>query len=125
MLFRNLTVHLFSWLRLCSVHTTALTIADMREVKSAVYDARAKWRAIGLELGISKDDLDCIEKSDIDRCLEEMLALWLRRPRMNPSWESLVGALKSATVDRMDVAEEIGMFVRCCKYLVCDTLLVL
>ncbi len=87
-------------------------MADFTEVKCAVFEARAKWSDIGLKLGIRKSDLDNIQGSDNSSRLGEMLTIWLkRRHSMNPTWESLVEALKSDMVDQMDVAEMIGTYV--------------
>ncbi len=85
-------------------------MANLRDVLRAVYSARAKWRFIGLELGLSPDDLDNIKKEsqDNEERIEKVLTKWLRQPSLNPSWESLAECLRSEVVGREDLAMDIG-----------------
>ena len=80
-----------------------LTEDDCDKIYTAVFDARGKWRQIGRQLGLKRPDLTDIETrykaEGNERCLEEMLALWLKRPRLNPTWETLVDALAAKIVD--------------------------
>lgn len=88
--------------------TVGLTVSDLRTVLDAVWMARARWSEIGLELGLSVDDLENIEGRDNGRRLERVLTIWLRRTDLSPSWASLAEALRAPTVDRQDIAHEIG-----------------
>ncbi|MCG8622861.1 MAG: death domain-containing protein, partial [Proteobacteria bacterium] len=67
-----------------------------------MWSARTKWKDIGLELDIIQTDLDAIEaahRSDIGRCLIEMLALWLKQIDPPPTWSTLVAALHDPTIE--------------------------
>ena len=62
----------------------------------------ARWRDIGLALGISDSKLETIEanKSDVRDRLTDMLRLWLNRAYNvekygEPSWQSLREAVRS------------------------------
>ena len=82
---------------------TPLTgIDDLIDVKSKVLPVAARWRDIGLVLGISDSKLETIEanKSDVRDCLMDMLRLWLNRAYNveeygEPSWQSLREAVRS------------------------------
>ncbi len=65
---------------------------------NALYEARTKWRPIGIQLDIKVSDLDDIEDTykGNDRRLEEMVCIWLKN---RPNWEALIAALKSPQVD--------------------------
>ena len=48
-----------------------LTTSDLSKVRNEVFSAAAKWYDIGLELGVTADDLDrqmMIQKSVFVRC---------------------------------------------------------
>ena len=87
-----------------------LTIEDLKTVRKAVWSARTKWKDIGLELDIIQTDLDAIEavhRSDIGRCLTEMLGLWLKQVDPPPTWSVLVAALQDPTIGYGDLAKEL------------------
>ena len=55
---------------------------DLRAVRTAVGDLAAKWKDVGLCLGVRKCDLDAIpslSNPTASDCLREMLALWLKQ----------------------------------------------
>ena len=55
---------------------------DLGAVKTVVADIAAKWKDLGLSLGIRNCDLDAIQSSSnpaASDCLREMLALWLKQ----------------------------------------------
>ena len=87
-----------------------LTIGDLKTVKKAVWSARTRWKDIGLELDIIQTDLDAIEavhRSDIGRCLTEMLALWLKQVDPPPTWTAMVAALQDPTIGEGELAKEL------------------
>ena len=87
-----------------------LTIEDLKTVKKAVWSARTKWKDIGLELGIIQTDLDAIEavhRSDIGRCLTEMLARWLKEVNPPPTWSALIAALQDPTIEEGALAKQV------------------
>ena len=83
-----------------------LTTDNFREVKKAVYDARARWRALGEALGLKVSDLDAIHGSDAE-CLSAMLTIWLKQRSKTPTWAKLVEALKEPDVEGEEVAAAI------------------
>ena len=85
-----------------------LSINNLCEVKRAVWEARVKWYDIGLELRVSPDNLDVINKKnheDCDVCIREMLKVWLRRSHPSPSWKELAEALRSPMIDYGELAD--------------------
>ena len=62
-----------------------------------LWDYRAKWRYIGVELQIKPGDLDAIRKNnrDVEDALFEMIKFWLRRTNPRPTRAVLEAALQS------------------------------
>ena len=52
---------------------------DLRDVRSAVADLAARWKDLGISLGIRISDLDVFNSQVPCDCLREMLALWLKQ----------------------------------------------
>ena len=72
--------------------------------------ARAQWYHIGLALGIEADDLDAIQDSNRanpDKCLTDVLKLFLRQVDPKPSWKRLADAMASPSVGRGDIAADL------------------
>ena len=91
----------------CISRTQNLTISSLALVQSRAWRAREKWYNIGLQLGISADDLDCIKGRDAGSCFTEVLKIWLRRGDLEKTWEKLVKSLRSEPVGFGDVADGI------------------
>ena len=73
----------------------------MASVQRAVWEGRAKWYNIGLELGLTAGALDSIKlanQGDPDYCITSILKEWLRRAELQPSRSSLASALKALPV---------------------------
>ena len=73
----------------------------MIDVKVKLLPVAARWRDVGLVLGISDSELQKVNKSDIDDCLTDMLRLWLNKAYAvekygEPSWWILREAVKSS-----------------------------
>ena len=83
---------------------------DFRLVLAMVWEARSKWYNIGLELGISSETLECIranDRDDTEKCFVDMIKRWLQSDEVeNKSFKALVRALKSPSVGREQVAED-------------------
>ena len=64
----------------------ALSIGDTREILDLTWDHRARWRLIGIELGIDAGTLDAIEVDNrkVDGCLVEMISKWLHGDQRLP-----------------------------------------
>ena len=73
-----------------------------------LWDAREKWKYIGLCLGVDKTDLNVIEKScqwNVDSCLFGMLSKWL--DNVSGTWQMLIDALRNKIVDCYALADSI------------------
>ena len=74
-------------------------------LKEAIWDARAKWRDIGLKLKVSEGDLATIHgRTDAD-CLHEVLVHWMHTGRARI--DDLLKALESKVIGHSDIAKEI------------------
>ena len=82
----------------------------MASVQEALWEGRAKWLNLGLELGLSKGTLDAIQRTNhhvVDDCFRETLAMWLRSYELRPSWRSLARSLRAAPVGLGELADQI------------------
>ena len=79
---------------------------DFRDVKHALFDIRYKWKNIGLELGLTRTELNNLRRSDEEN-LDDVVEMWLKRRQLNPTWKTLVTALRQKTVDEDSVADAI------------------
>ena len=73
---------------------------------SEVFPAKAKWKFIGLKLGVRIGELNAIEGSNAEEKLIETLAIWLRRG-INTTWKALAKAMGANTVGHNDIKEYI------------------
>ena len=68
-----------------------------------MWDYRARWKSIGIELRVDTGTLDAIEKDCrmVNDCLQEMIKYWLRNsPR--PTREIIKVALRSKLVSNAE-----------------------
>ena len=86
-----------------------LTLQDLKEVKNISWNARTKWREIGIQLKIDYETLNVIECDcdNVDSRFDKMLSTWLIQINPEPTWTRLSSALKSKPVDREDIAQNI------------------
>ena len=72
----------------------------MKEVLNLAWDHRARWRFIGMELGIKQGDLDAInaDHMNVDERLTEVIKFWLRKVKPKPTTGALKTALQSERV---------------------------
>ena len=86
-----------------------LTLEDLREVRGALYKARAKWYHIGVQLNLSVGKMDAIRLEFIynNDCFTEMCSHWLRRVDPRPSWAALTKALESPLVGEGHLAQQL------------------
>ena len=83
---------------------------DLASVQRAVWEGRAKWYNLGVQLDVSPGTLDAIRlanQGDPDRCLTEALKKWLSSPSLYPSWSSLARSLRALPVGQEDLAEKL------------------
>ena len=86
-----------------------LTLQDLKEVENISWNARTKWREIGIQLKIDYETLNVIECDcdNVDSRFDKMLSTWLIQINPEPTWTRLSSALKSKPVDREDIAQNI------------------
>ena len=96
-----------------SLNLDNLKIDDLKDVKSALWDARAKWRNIGSCIGVDEGTLDTMKGKD-DDCLNDVLSHWLRgayNPKEKNSkprtWRTLIEALRDKTVNEEAMANKL------------------
>ena len=95
---------------MCTGTNLGLGTSDLQLIYGALFEVRAKWRPIGLELSLTPGTLDAIEQMKInpsDR-LEAVLLHWLRVTR-GASWKQVIDALRSALVDEIQLAEKLEL----------------
>ena len=82
--------------------------SDLAKVFGEVYDARTKWRAIGLKLDVPIGELNAIEAigSDLDVKCMTMLEKWLQSGK-NVTWKDLADAMGAKTVGRVDIKQRL------------------
>ena len=87
-----------------------LNVEHLTAVRSKVWDARAKWYDIGLELGIDPGTLDAIKSNNdnVEDRLREMLRKWLNKIDPPPTNSQLAKALESRSVGYCHLAEQIS-----------------
>ena len=83
------------------------------DVKSALWDARAKWRDIGRCIGVDEGTLDTMKGKDGD-CLSSILSHWLKgvhNPKEKNSkprtWCTLIEALRNRVVNEEAMASKL------------------
>ena len=86
----------------------SLRINDFHEIQEIIWDARPKWKIIGLALKIRKPDIDIIDKNngDIDEKFQDMIIKWLENGE-NCTWAALSEALSARSVGHKDLAETV------------------
>ena len=83
---------------------------DLASIQRAVWEGRAKWYNIGLELGLTAGALDSIKlanQGDPEYCITSTLKEWLKRADLHPSRSGLVSALKTPPVGLEHLAEQL------------------
>ena len=76
----------------------------LRAIKNAVWEARAKWKEIGLALRFTKDDL-AVLTDDAGANLERVLLMWMYRG--TATIDQLLDALQSNRVRERGLANKI------------------
>ena len=82
---------------------------DISSVLRALWEGRAKWYNLGLELGIPAGVLQAIQLTNhyvTDDCFRETLITWMRSNELRPSWSSLARALKAVSVGLGELADQ-------------------
>ena len=84
---------------------------NLASIQKAIWEGRAKWYNIGLELGLTAGTLDAIQQTNhhiIDDCFRATLKEWLSRSDLKPSLKCLADALIARPVGLVQLAEELS-----------------
>ena len=90
--------------------STVLSVDDLPTVIKNVWDARFKWFSLGIQLGVTVDTLDSIDrenKPDPGECLVKVLVCWLQRSDPPPTWSHLIHALQTPMIGFNAVASQL------------------
>ena len=81
---------------------------DLDIIFHEVFNAKAKWKFIGLKLGVPIGELHILEEmySDIDNRLLSVLEKWLEIGN-NVTWKFLAETMGALTVGREDLKDNI------------------
>jgi hypothetical protein len=71
-----------------------------------LYDARTKWKMIGLGLHLPPPDLDAMSGNHLE-CLENSLKQWLNGIDPLPTWDALIAVLRSRVVGEEKKAQDL------------------
>ena len=81
---------------------------DFLDLLSNLLSKAASWNPIGIQLGLSPDELDIIraDSSDVQECLRKVLRRWYDRTP-HPSWKEVVAALRAPLLGELKLAKEL------------------
>ena len=85
-----------------------LKVDDLFEIQEQLWDARSKWRNIGLGLKISTSDIEVIDvnNGNVDDKFHSMILKWLQNGK-NCTWGALCKVLSLRPVGHDKLAAEI------------------
>ncbi len=108
-IYNHIELHM-TWSLLCTGTNLGLGTSDLQLIYGALFEVRAKWRPIGLELRLTPGTLDAIEqdKSNTSNRLEAVLLHWLRVTR-GATWKQVIDALRSALIGEIQLAEKLEL----------------
>ena len=84
-----------------------LVLANLPKLCNLLADASPEWMDLGLQLGVDQATLRIIRQDNhhvIEDCFTDMLSEWLKMIDPLPSWEGLIAALESPSVNQKDLA---------------------
>lgn len=83
--------------------------AELKFLHRELHPISHKWFSLGVQLQIPFDTLKCIEieNRQMDRCLLEMLTIWLQRTNPLPTFNILIEALESPPVGAELLAQKL------------------
>ena len=84
----------------CHLDADLLNISNIREVLDETWKYRARWRFIGIRLGIDTGTLDAIEADHrkVEDCLRKLINIWLKDVSPRPTRTAMKAALRSESV---------------------------
>ena len=94
------------------IGTDTSTISQFHFLEAVASKIPAKWRKVGLSLGISSSILDGIEKhrrGDCLECFSDVFTYWQQQstPQNPPNWTTLVTVLRSNYVGEKELSDTI------------------
>ena len=87
-----------------------LSTDDLMVIQNELWDARSKWRNIGIQLQMKIADLEAIgeKNSNVpDNCFTDCITTWLRQTNPSPTWTALIKALRSSPVGFQEMAKRL------------------
>ena len=97
---------------LCVLQSNSSDEHSLRTISDSISTLTAEWFNLGVALGLFPDtlrEIDSNYRGEARRCLTEMVIAWLRKKdNSQPSWWSLVSALSSPSVGRVEIATMIA-----------------
>ena len=91
---------------------TQLTIDDLQTVTQELLPVAQHWEAIGVALclHLDEDEMKTFPKrGSVEDHLSEMLKWWLNRVSPQPSWRSIIDALRSPAVGENKFAQNLEL----------------
>ena len=81
---------------------------EFRDLLNTLLPKSARWNLIGIQLGLSPDDLDIIEANfvDVEDRLRKVLQKWFNS-NPNQTWKDVITALKIPALGEFKLAQEI------------------
>lgn len=64
-----------------------------------------QWSGLGMQLGLTTEQLDCLMEEPPKRRLQSMMSVWLEQERSG-SWRDIVYALRK--IERYDIAVRVA-----------------
>ena len=91
------------------VFTDTLTMADFKVLTNELHSITNVWYQFGVELKVPVVTLKAIERQykEPASCLTQLLTFWLSNTTPSPTWQTVVGALSCASIERKDLARHI------------------
>ena len=104
-LFNDLSCH----------HADYLCIDNTRELLDLLWDHRAKWNLLGIQLGINDSTLEAIgmDQQKAENALVEVIKEWLRQVDPRPTRSALTMALRSKCLAGEATSTQ-GIYTRYC-----------
>ena len=86
----------------------------------------ADWCSLGVQLGIELHTLKAKCGTNDELCEERFqktMNEWLKNVGGSKTWKQIIGALKSPSVQRMDVVRTLKGFILCCLINISSTII--
>ena len=81
---------------------------DFCDLLNSLLPLAAKWKFIGIELGLSTGELGIIkaDSNGVEECLSKVLQKWHDKT-LNPTWREVITALRSPGLEEMRLAKDL------------------